>query len=228
MKKLVNYNVKNSFNRRMGAKFPPSFPNEMLVKILSSNFYSNIKKNFFNKRLKILEVGSSSGNNLRFFLEKKYTSYGIEINKEMVDLGKKNLLRLGYKIPKILIGNNCNIPFKNNSFDCLVSINTIHYNYGDDILLALKEFKRVLKKNGVVIIETSGPEHFNRAQSKKIKNLEWIWNSKDFRKGEKFGFFDDKISFSNTLKKVFSKVDVFERTEFSKVKLHFYFAVCTI
>ena len=47
--------------------------NEMMVKMFSSNIYSNnIKKIFFSKsKKKILEVGSSSGNNLRFFIENK-------------------------------------------------------------------------------------------------------------------------------------------------------------
>lgn len=148
MDRKVKYTNKNSFNRKFGTGFPPSYPNEMLVKFLSSSAYSGLDKNTLNKKeIKILEIGCSSGNNLRFFLEKKYKTYGLEINKQMVDLGKINLKRLGYRPPPIYIGDNLNIPFKDNFFDCLVSINTIHYNSGKDLFLALSEFVRVLKKN---------------------------------------------------------------------------------
>ncbi|MDA9985394.1 class I SAM-dependent methyltransferase, partial [Candidatus Pelagibacter sp.] len=122
MKKLIGYKNSNAFNRKNLAQFPPSYPNEMMVKLLSSNIYSNLIKKFYflkNKK-KILEVGSSSGNNLRFFIENKLDCFGIEINHDMVNLGKDNLKRLGYKIPEIKIGHNTKIPYPDNFFDCLI------------------------------------------------------------------------------------------------------------
>ena len=50
MKNVEKWNEKNSFNRSKGAKFPPSYPNEMLVKLCSSKSYSNLTKNLFNKK----------------------------------------------------------------------------------------------------------------------------------------------------------------------------------
>ena len=87
--KLVKYTKKNSTI----SKCPPSFPNEMMVKIFSSKHYSNIRLKSSSKK-KILEIGSFSGNNLRYFIENNYKTYGIEINQELVDLGVTNLKRL--------------------------------------------------------------------------------------------------------------------------------------
>lgn len=229
MTKLVNYTKKNAFNKKFHVKFPPSYPNEMMLKVLSSTFYSNlVSKSFLKKKNKVLEIGCSSGNNLRFFIDKKYQTYGIEINKEMINLGKKNLKRLGYKIPEIKLGNNTKIPYPDNFFDCLVSINTIHYSSGDDIDKALKEYKRVLKKNSLIYIETSGHKHYSRSMSTKIKKLEWKWKSKDFRNNFIFGFFSSKNEFKKILKKHFSLVEVFERSEVSKKNLHFYIGLCIV
>jgi len=216
--KLVKYNKQNSHS----SKHPPSYPNEMMVKIFSSKNYSNIKIN--PKPNKILEIGSFSGNNLRFFFENGFKSYGIEINQKLVNLGVTNLKRLGIKSPLIKIGTNTQIPFKDNFFDTLVSINTIHYNSGNDVYAALKEYKRVLKNNGVLYLETPGKNHF--AFGKKIDNLKYKSNLKDFRKNHTFGFFDNNLHLKKILKRYFRKVEIFERYEKTKINLHFLVAIC--
>ena len=216
---LVKYSKKNAHK----SKHPPSYPNEMMVKIFSSGHYSNIKIKPSHQN-KILEVGSFSGNNLRYFIENSFKSYGIEINQQLVDLGIKNLKRLKIKPPSIKIGTNTEIPFKRNFFDTLVSINTIHYNSGNEVIRAIKEYKRVLKKSGVLYLETLGNNHF--AFGKKISNLSYKSNLKDFRKNHIFGYFDNKIHLKNFLKSYFNKVEVFEKYEKTNISLHFYVAVC--
>ena len=217
--KLVKYTKKNSSK----SEHPPSFPNEMMVKIFSSKHYSNIRLKSPSKN-KILEVGSFSGNNLRYFIENDYKTYGIEINQELVDLGVTNLKRLRIKPPLIKIGTNTKIPFKSRFFDTLVSINTIHYNSGSEIHEAIMEFKRILKKGGVLYLETMGKNHF--AFGKKIGNLLYKSNLKDFRKNHTFGFFDDNLHLKKFLKHYFNKVEICERSEKSKVNLHWYVAIC--
>ena len=91
--KLVKYNKKNAFK----SKFPPSYPNEMMVKIFSSRIYSSVRIKPAGQN-KILEIGSFSGNNLRFFIENGFKAYGVEINQQLVDLGVKNLKDLKLKL----------------------------------------------------------------------------------------------------------------------------------
>ena len=205
----------------------------MMVKLFSSTFYSNlIKKKFFKKKIfKILEVGSSSGNNLRYFIDRKFKTYGIEINKDMVNLGIKNLKRMKYRVPEIKIGHNTKIPYQNNFFDCLVSINTLHYSSGNEVNKALEEYKRVLKKGSLVYIETSGPKHFSHKSSKRLGPLKWIRKTevKDFRNNSHiFGYFSNKKQFQNILENNFSKVEVYERYELSKISLNFFIGICIV
>ena len=152
----------------------------------------------------------------------------VEINKDLTNLAKKNLKRFKLKANQLKIGNNENLPFKNNYFDLLVSINTIHYSSGKKIDDAIKEYSRVLKKNGLVIIETPSPKHDAVMNSKKKKkdNL-WIWKWGGFRDNQVVGFFDNKIKLKKKLKKFFSKVQINERSEvYDDIKLYWYFAVC--
>ena len=139
---MSGWKANNSFNKSLGAKFPPSYPNEMLVKICSSKKYSRLTNNLFsNKKLKVCEIGCLSGNNIRFFLDKKWKTYGVEINKDLTNLAKKNLKRFKLKANQLKIGNNENLPFKSNYFDLLVSINTIHYSSGKKLMMQLKNIQ---------------------------------------------------------------------------------------
>ena len=60
----------NAFNKAKGSSFPPSYPNEMLVKFFSSKSYSNLTSPLFKDKIKVCELGCFSGNNLRFFIDK--------------------------------------------------------------------------------------------------------------------------------------------------------------
>ena len=123
--KRVSWTKENSFDKSLLSQFPPSWPNEMLVKVLSSLNYSPIVS-ALSKPIRVFEVGIFSGNNARFLLENGYTVSGSELNEEMVDLGIQNLTRLGYEVPPIGIGENTKLPALNSEFDLLISINTIH------------------------------------------------------------------------------------------------------
>jgi SAM-dependent methyltransferase len=222
------WNKTNSYKN----KYPPSYPNEMMIKNILSKDCSFFFENFNNlKKLEILEIGCMGGNNLRFFLENNCKTYGVEVNKTLVNLCINNLDRLGYKINKnnIQIGNNLLIPFRK-KFDLILSINTLHYNNGNDVLKSIKNFKNYLKPGGIAIIETIGPKHIFFRNSKKIKKLEYLLNlKKDFRHKSIFGFFDGKEHFKKILNKFFNKIEIKERTEdFGKLKLQFLQAVCKI
>jgi ubiquinone/menaquinone biosynthesis C-methylase UbiE len=106
----------------------------------------------------------------------------------------------------------------------LVSINTIHYNSGNDIHRALCEYRRVLKKDGVLYLETGGKKHF--ARGKRVGILSYKTKLKDFRKNHIFGYFDNKLHLKKILKSYFDNVEIFEKFEKTNVNLHFYIAVC--
>jgi SAM-dependent methyltransferase len=220
------WNKQNSVDKSKLAEFPPSYPNEMLVKILSSTFYSPLKSEL-PPHPKVLEVGIFSGNNARFFLENGYDLTGSELNSEMVKLGQENLTRLGYDLPSIKIGHNINLDFPSNLFDLLVSVNTIHYSSGENSRKALSEFCRVLKPVGWAVIETPACEHFAVKRSTRKGILEYEWQAGGFRQGELFGFYDSEEHFKKSLMEVFSEVSISRRLEiYPETTLDFWMAVC--
>jgi SAM-dependent methyltransferase len=221
---------KNIYNKKFGVTNPPSYPNEMLVKICSSKKYSNLTNNIFSKKLKICEIGCLTGNNLRFFLDKNHEVHGVEINKYLIKLCKENIKKFKLKNkPKIHLGNNLNIPINDCSLDLLIAINTIHYSFGDESNLALENYSRVLKRKGIAIIETPAPNHILFKKSDKIKDLKYRFKlpSNDHRNGIYVGLFNDAKHFKKKLKKYFKKVEINRRTEnYKNLTLDFYVAVC--
>lgn len=222
----MNWTKQNSVDQSKLAKVPPSWPNEMLVKVLSSTNYSPIISELPENPL-VLEVGIFSGNNSRFFLENKYRVSGSELNQEMLELCEENLTRLGYEIPELTIGDNTNLAFGSEMFDLLVSINTIHYSSGENSFKAVTEFCRVLKPGGYAIIETPGSEHFAVKQSKRKDVLKFVWRAGGFREGQEFGFFDTMEHFKTSLLRSFREVQISRRLEtYPSVTLEFWMAVC--
>ena len=230
MKIKLYHRNNNIYKKALGSTNPPIYPNEMLVKICSSKNYSNLTRNLFIKKIKVCEIGCLAGNNLRFFSERGYEVYGIEINKFLVNLCNKFLRKFKLKnYPKLLVGNNINIPIKKNSIDLMVSINTIHYSVKEEIDAALKNFKNILKKNGIAIIETPAPKHIIFKNSKKIENLKYKFKlpSSDHRNGIDIGLFDNKSQFKKKLKKHFKLVEICRRTEVYNDKTYdFFVAIC--
>ena len=126
------------------------------------SFESSIEKNFWwftvrrfffsreiikliDKNQKILDIGSSSGTNLRMLEEIGYQNYtGIDHSKEAIKLCKKK----GFT--RIIKGNACNLPFKSNSIDLIIASDVLEHIENDK--LALSEIHRVMKKNAYAII----------------------------------------------------------------------------
>lgn len=207
------------YNKERGAIHPPLYPNEYMVKCFSSDSYSFINEKLRGRRdasknpLRVLEVGFFSGNNVKFFLDRGYEVSGCEISDEIGEVGVENLRNSGFKNFETKVGENTKLPYEDETFDILVTINTLHYSSGEGSRNAIKEWRRVLKPGGILYVETVGPEHFVRIASTRKAELIWIWGYADFRKGQEFGFFDSEDHFKVELQKVFKLVQTGSRKE---------------
>lgn len=103
-----------------------------------------VKKNPKN----ILDVGSASGWFLHE-LKKKFANTdctGIDVYKKAIDYGKER-----YSNIELLKGDAHKIPFKDASFEVIVCCEVLEHVENPEAVI--KEMKRVLKKNGSIIIE---------------------------------------------------------------------------
>ena len=146
-------------------KFP--FFYNLLQKIMSGEKFREkiIKKNFnkkFNKEIKILDIGCGSAVILKtikdisdshlknYGLTLKYVYYGYDINSKSIEFAKKNFSRFNhFFFNKKLSGSS----FKNKRFDYIFLLGVLHHLNAKDSDIILKLSKKLLKKNGKLIME---------------------------------------------------------------------------
>ena len=108
--------------------------------------------NFYNlpKNAKILDIGCGKGYLLYDFLKVLPSAqlYGLDISKYALENSK-------FEIKDFLIqGSATNLPFDDNFFDLVISINTLHCLEAPDLYLALKEMERVGKSHKYLCVES--------------------------------------------------------------------------
>jgi len=105
---------------------------------------------YLSKEMKILDLGCGDGWLTNYLVEQKFDCVGLDINQET-----RNRF---YK------GNANNIPFPDNSFNCIIMIEVIEHISPSCYL----EINRVLKDKGLFILTTISPksESFIRLMAK--------------------------------------------------------------
>lgn len=121
----------------------------------------------------VLDIGCGSGNSLDIMYRKnkKAHFFGLDYSKDSVKMAKKNnkdAVSKGHM--KIIHGDVCDMPYKNDSFDLIVSVESFYYWKKHE--KALSEIARVMKKNGkLVIILEAHKDIPNPEKHDEIKNM---------------------------------------------------------
>lgn len=99
----------------------------------------------FRQQDSILEIGTGSGGIASYF-----STQNMQFNIHTVDVVDSRSSKEGYKFQLV---NDTILPFKNESFDVIITNHVIeHVGEYDDQLTHLSEVKRVLKKEGVAYL----------------------------------------------------------------------------
>ncbi|MBI5452959.1 class I SAM-dependent methyltransferase [Candidatus Gottesmanbacteria bacterium] len=121
-----------------------------ILKPLEKNRLQKTAELISGTKLSVLDIGCSDGT---FLFENKFrwdNIIGIDLDKNRLKRAKER----NYGLPARFINKDfgrLKMPFKDNSFDLVVSIATLQYVYNLDLLFS--EVFRVLKKGGSFIFE---------------------------------------------------------------------------
>lgn len=141
---------------------------------------------------RILDIGYGNGFLIKRLHQKcKAALYGIDISEDMLrEAGRRNKKAVAKGAVKLSLGDVCKLRFKKESFDAVVTINTIYF--WSDIPKGLSEIHRVLKNSGVF---------YNVVYAKK-----WLQRTSYTKKG--FAFFEKQDYLQAGEAAGFSKVTI--------------------
>lgn len=110
----------------------------------------------------ILDVGSGKGFLVKELLYQGMEAYGLDISKYALKHCPWDI------VGKLHYGDVLDIHFPNDSFDLVLSINTIHNIPKNLVPLAIKEILRVSKKDAYIVVDS----YYNEQQKKDFEDWE--------------------------------------------------------
>ncbi|MEM5813226.1 MAG: class I SAM-dependent methyltransferase [Candidatus Aenigmatarchaeota archaeon] len=118
---------------------------------------SNIIKNW-KKDAKILDVGCGNGALLKKLKKLGFKNlYGIDASRRNIDKAKNKEKEIKFFCGDI----TKKLPFRNEFFDIVIAVAILEHILDDDLSKFLNEINRVLKKNGLFIIEVPYRQRLN-------------------------------------------------------------------
>lgn len=122
------------------------------------------KKYKLNNKSKILDIGCGKGFMLHEFkkLLPSIKTFGIDISEYAIKNSMKSVKK------NLIIGNCKKLPYKNNFFDLVIAINTLHNLPIIQVQKAIREIQRVTKKNSFIMVDA----YKNNNEKKRM----FMWN----------------------------------------------------
>lgn len=133
------------FKNNEWGKYPP----EELIRFIAINFYKCPDRS----KVKILEIGSGTGANLWYMAREGFDVTGVDGSNTGVERSQERLKAESLNA-RVLVGDVVNLPFNDNSFECVIDIECLCSNSFKDTKKIVSEIYRVLKPQGKFFSKT--------------------------------------------------------------------------
>lgn len=121
------------------------------------HFFTTSFNKLFAPGDKVLEAGCGFGRYCFWLENRGIDAQGVDIIKEAIETGKKFAKKNKYK-SKLMVGDVCKLPFRNNSFNGYVSLGVVeHFRTKKELENAFREAYRVLKPGGKAFFVVPNP-----------------------------------------------------------------------
>ena len=149
------------------------FRKEGKIFVKVHEYMGNLVKQFKKRKVKrVLDLGCGTGRHVIYLAKKGFEVYGLDISahgiKTTKEWLKKEKLKASLRIGDIYK----KLPYKNNFFDAVISVQTLHHARIRDIRRLIKEIERVLKPGGLIFVTVT------KRRPKKLVPKERLWKMK--------------------------------------------------
>jgi SAM-dependent methyltransferase len=139
-----------------------------------------------NSKSSLLDVGCAKGFMLfdMSLLIPKIKLAGVDISEYAIQNAIKEIK------PFVSVANAVNLPFDDNSFDVVISINTVHNLELDECAKALQEIERVSKGNSYITVDAY------RNEEEKKRMFDWNLTAKTIMSVDEWKIFFNEIGYT--------------------------------
>jgi len=100
---------------------------------------------------KCLDLGCGNGSAVHFLAKNDFDTYGIDISKDAIDIGKEYLKEENLKA-ELKVASCDNLPFEENSFDFITCFGVLDHVETSIAKKSIEEVRRILKPKGLFFI----------------------------------------------------------------------------
>lgn len=186
------------------------YPSEWVIRTMLGSYPElSLDKSKY-EGAKILDVGYGDGRNFPLYKNIGMHIYGIEITDTINQLCLERMKRLNIEVT-LKVGKNSNIPFEDETFDYLLASSSCYYiDRGTSFDDNLKEYSRVLKRNGVLIVSVGEKSSFIFKDAFELgdSHFEIVNDTYGLRNGYILRRFEDENDVKNTFGKYFYELSI--------------------
>ena len=131
--------------------------------VIDQKFQQALKLAKIKKGMTVLDYGCGRGEIVLQCALRDAKSIGIDYSEDAIDLAQEAISLIAPEYQKnirLLCINSKQLPFEDNTFDLIFFLNVIEHMYPEEVSLVLKEFYRILKPSGKLVMRTSPNKHY--------------------------------------------------------------------
>jgi SAM-dependent methyltransferase len=135
---------------------------------------------------RILDVGCGKG-----FLLYEFTQSVPGVHVEGIDISQYAIEHAKEEVrPNLRTANAVELPFEDDSFDLVISINTVHNLYCQELEKALREIERVGRRHKYIVVESY------RSEEEKVNLMCWVLTGECFFTPEEWRWWFDLCGYT--------------------------------